>query len=194
MKLPFVLVFSSIASAALGQTVCPPSSATHRSIDSPKVAQELGELAKYFDHYPCDKINGKTIYDLMRPLFLFVAGKKQWRRILTHAVESPMTIHTGPDQDSYLVISLCKPHSCASERAGILMVSEDFGGAGRQLGLAGICFYRGLSRSNNQYDFYADGIAVHAKTRVPIEPDGQHVDQCNAAQILATIHEFYPPE
>jgi hypothetical protein len=194
MKPVLALLLFLMASYANAQPACHVSSAPHQSIESDKVRQELGPLAAYYDHYPCEKINGKTIYNLIRPLFLYVAGNKNWKRLKTYSVESPMTIYTGPDEDSYLFVSLCKPHACDSDKAGIVLVSEDFGNAGKQLGLAGICFYRRISQSNNRYDFFADGIAVHSKTRVPIQGEEDHIDQCNAKQILGTIYEFYPPQ
>jgi len=51
-------------------------------IISAEVKERLGRLALYYDQHPCERVDGKTVYELIRSKFLAMAGAKEWQRLL----------------------------------------------------------------------------------------------------------------
>src|SRR5215208_8521654 len=178
-------VFLSSSAAAQARRTCAPPANAHQTIEDQEVQDELGTLLPYFDHYPCERINGKTMYELIRPTFVGIAGEKAWQRLLTLTTESPMTVQRVRDQaivGSILVVSLCKAQSCDKEQAMILVTDEDRGAAGRKIGLAGICFVR--ASSGTEVDLWANGVVVHALKKMSA------TTECSPDLILSVTGQF----
>ena len=187
--LSIVTVLIATSASAQVPHDCPRHPGAHyNTVESAEVKERLGKLARYYDHYPCERVEGKTVYELIRSKFVAMAGAKEWQRLLLLSGEGPMTVHTeyGANVASYLAISLCKPHVCDNEKGAILVMDEE-GAAGRHIEVAGICFFRS-SAASMEYDLYSDGVIVRAKTKTaPAYP-------CNPTQLLSVTRGFYPPE
>jgi hypothetical protein len=189
LALPIVTLLIAASASAQVPHDCPRRpNAQYKIVESEDVKERLGRLAKYYDRYPCERVDGKTVYELIRLKFLAMAGAKEWQRLLLLSAEGPMTVHTeyGANVASYLAISLCKPRVCDNEKGAILIMDEE-GSAGRHIEIAGVCFFRS-SAANMEYDLYSDGVIVRAKTKTaPAYP-------CNPTQLLSVTRGFYPPE
>jgi len=182
-------VFLSSSAAAQSARVCAPPVTAHQTVEDEQVSDELGALLPYFDHYPCERINGKNMYDIIRSAFISIAGEKAWQRLLTITTESPMTVQSVRDQalvGSYLVLSLCKARACDKEQAMILVTDEDRGPAGRKIRLAGICFVRSSGRS--EVDLYTEGVSVRALKKMSPRIE------CSPELIFSVTGQFYAPE
>ena len=81
--LSIVTVLIATSASAQVPHDCPRHPGAHyNTVESAEVKERLGRLAIYYDHYPCERVDGKTVYELVRSKFVAMAGAKEWQRLL----------------------------------------------------------------------------------------------------------------
>jgi hypothetical protein len=85
--LPIVIVLIATSASAQVPHDCPRHpNARYKTVESAEVKERLGRLARYYDHYPCERVDGKTVYELIRSKFVAMADAKEWQRLLLAAI------------------------------------------------------------------------------------------------------------
>jgi hypothetical protein len=128
---------------------------------SPVYAQN--DLTKYAGHYPSEKVNGRSLLDVIQKSFISTFGNERWRRLVSYGTESPIQAASNDAFGRLLTVHVCKPHNCGAEYMDLVMHSE----TGKFLVL---CSY-GEARNAREIEWAGEGWSLKAHSRLVSESE-----------------------
>jgi len=135
------------------------------ALSSPVGAQN--DLSQYVSHYPSEKVNGRSLLDVIQKSFTSTFGVERWRRLVSYHTENPVQATSNDVFGRLLTVHVCKPHNCGAEYMDLVMHIE----TGRFVVL---CSY-GEARNGREIEWAGAGWSLKARSRLVSEREREQM-------------------